>query len=188
MWGTDTIDADVGQTGVTQLLLWLVGVGYLLLHVVAYLAVLRRIRSLVTEQGVFRYHLVSAVLFTLIAAFLWLFAPVSGMSFATMVGLVMLHGIYSLSFLEVWSLTEGSYSLQIVRAVVESHATRSALNMSQLEAIGSGKKLGRTDTMVRRGFVTVEDGRISLTRRGQAVAQALSVLRSLVLRHADYEG
>ncbi|MCC7368890.1 MAG: hypothetical protein IT306_10735 [Chloroflexi bacterium] len=164
----------------TQLPLWLAGVGYLLLHLLAYLVVLRRFRAFVTERGAFRYHLASAMVFTLVVAGLWLLVPASGVSFAVLVGLVMLHGIYSLSFLEVWSLTEGSYSLQIVRAVVESNATRSPLDMQHLEGIGSRKKLGRTDTLVRLGLVSVVDGQVSLTPRGRTAARALGALRSLV--------
>ena len=108
---------------VTELMLLAAALGYILLHAGLYFAVLRRIPACVTERGVFLYHFASAVCFSVAALTLWLFVPASGASFPFVVGVVMLHGIYSLSFLEIWSLTEGSYSLQIMRAVVDSHAT-----------------------------------------------------------------
>lgn len=155
-------------------------VAYLLVHAGLYFAVLRRIPACVTERGVFLYHLLSAVCFSVAALALWLLVPSSGASFAFAVGVIMLHGIYSLSFLEVWSLTEGSYSLQIMRAVVDSDATGQPLNMAALEAIGSGKETGRTESLARLGLLSRKDGQVTLTRRGQIASALLSGLYALV--------
>ena len=153
---------------------------YILLHAGLYFAVLRRIPACVTERGVFLYHVASAVCFSVAALTLWLFVPASGASFAFVVGVIMLHGIYSLSFLEIWSLTEGSYSLQIMRAVVDSHATGQPLNLAPLEAIGSGKEAGRTESLARLGLLHQSGGQVTLTRRGQIASALLSGLYALV--------
>ena len=164
---------------VTAFLL-MVAVGYLVVHAGLYFAVLRRIPACVTERSAFLYHLVSAICFSALALGLWLLIPSSGASFAYVVGVVMLHGIYSLSFLEIWSLTEGSYSLQIMRAVVDSDQTAQPLDLAPLEAIGSGKEAGRTESLARLGLLRVADGQVTLTPRGQVVARLLSVLYMLV--------
>ena len=51
----------------------------------------------------------------------------------------MLHSVYSLSFLEVWSLTEGGYPLQIMRAIGSSQAPGHSISHTELEQIGRGK-------------------------------------------------
>jgi len=75
---------------------------YLAVHFAAYVLVLRHRAGLRSEKGIFLYHLASAV-----------FAGLAGVAFAVfepdrfgLSGLVLvlsLHGIYSLSFLELWS-------------------------------------------------------------------------------------
>jgi hypothetical protein len=160
---------------------WLAAaVAYLLVHAGLYFVVLRRIPACVTERGVFLYHLVSAVCFSGAALVLWLLVPSSGASFAFAVGVIMMHGIYSLSFLEVWSLSEGGYSLQIMRAVVDSDRSGQPLDLTALEAIGSGKEAGRTESLARLGLIHQVDGQVWLTRRGQVAATLLAGLYSLV--------
>jgi hypothetical protein len=63
--------------------------------------------SVASERGIFRFHVASfAALAILLAAFV-----AAGASIGTSAGALALHGIYSLSFLELWSLSEGGFSV-----------------------------------------------------------------------------
>src|SRR5271170_8479003 len=91
---------------------------YLACHLVAYALVLRWIPFFRTEFGIFALH---------VASFLGLLAAVAlrptngpGLAAPRIVLGMSLHGIYSLSFLELWSLTQGSYSLAILERVAGS--------------------------------------------------------------------
>ena len=94
---------------------------YLAAHFAAYVVVLRHRAGLRSEKGIFLYHFASAV-----------FAGLAGVAFAVLEpdrfglsGLVLvlsLHGIYSLSFLELWSLAQGGYSLSIIASVAQAEA------------------------------------------------------------------
>jgi len=85
---------------------WLLGsLAYLVLHALVYLVVLRTRDAFRSERGVFMYHAASAVVVTL--AVLIGAAQASWMdglaieTLATVVAVVCLHGIYSMTFLEV---------------------------------------------------------------------------------------
>jgi hypothetical protein len=81
---------------------------YLIAHLAAYVAWLRRLALLRTEKGIFLYHFVSAVI-TGLAAIAAAFIDPAGFGFAGFVIVLSAHGIYSLSFLELWSLAQGGY-------------------------------------------------------------------------------
>ena len=162
-------------------MIWLLGsVGYLVLHALAYFVVLRALPAFTSERGAFLYHFCSGVLFTLAAAVCWLWVPASQITTALAVGTVMLHGVYSLSFLEVWSLTEGGYSLQIMRAIGDSEAAGQPLSVSELEQVGRGKQSSRTASLEKFGWISRAEGSFRLTPRGRLVATVLYGLRALV--------
>src|SRR3954454_15181823 len=92
---------------------------YLALHALVYATVLRPRDAFRRERGIFAYHALSAVGVTLVVLARLALAP-SLDTLATFVAVVCLHGIYSTSFLEVWSLSQASYSLKILRHVEET--------------------------------------------------------------------
>ncbi|MGE3273161.1 MAG: hypothetical protein AB7P40_30800 [Chloroflexota bacterium] len=162
-------------------MVWLIGsIGYLLAHALLFFAVLRTLAAFSSERGVFLYHFVSGVLFTLAAGVSLLIAPSSWVTPAFAIGTVMLHGVYSLSFLEVWSLTEGGYSLQIMRAIGASQASGQRISHTELERIGRGKQSSRTGSLEAFGWITRAHGTLRLTPRGRIVATLLYGLHSLV--------
>ena len=162
-------------------MIWFVGsVGYLVLHALLYFTILRTLPAFTSERGAFLYHFCSGVLFTITAAICGLWVPATQITTALAVGTVMLHGVYSLSFLEVWSLTEGGYSLQIMRAIADSEKAGQPLSVSQLEQVGRGKQSSRTGSLEKFGWLSRADGPFRLTPRGRLVATVLYGLRSLV--------
>jgi len=81
-----------------------------------YTALRRRITWLTSERGILLYQVVSTVVLTAVGVITVSRDP-SGQAMAGLVAAIALHGIYSLSFFELWSLAEGSYSLRILEHV-----------------------------------------------------------------------
>lgn len=120
-----------------------------------------------TERGIFLFHAGSFALCVIAAA-------VAGYRLGVLLpGFVLaasLHGIYSLSFLELWSLTQISYSLQILRAVGDAHEPVGVDQLTELHALGGRKQTARTEDLGRLGLRRA-DG--SATLLGGMLAAAL---------------
>lgn len=146
------------------LALWLGG------HVALWLLSLRERRFWQREKAILLWHVGSC---GVVGAAILLWLALSGGSLVVAVGLVALHGIYSVSFLELWALAQGSYSLSILTRTVrqgriDAHDTRA------LEAIGAAKQADREADLVRLGLAErrgTGQGWL-LTPRGRALCGA----------------
>jgi len=143
---------------------------YLACHFALYAVILRQLRIFGREGSIFLYHALSAVvlLLVLVTAFN---LP------AVIAGCLSMHGIYSLSFLELWSLAEGGYSLSILRRV--RGASESDETREWLEQIGTIKRAKRIESLIRLNLVTRVGGAIRITRAGRAVAFGLGLVAAL---------
>lgn len=159
-----------------MLIVWLV-LSYLLAHLAAYWFSLRRRGVFQTERGIFLFHFVSACL--LPPAVFW-FSMDWGVPHAILCAVLAAaaHGIYSLSFLELWSLAQGSYSFAIL-SNVESHSGAPKTIVSELSAIGDSKKDQRLQSLHRLRLIQRGPQFVSLTPRGRAVVAVLKILRYL---------
>lgn len=150
---------------------------YLLIHALFYALWARKLAYFTAESHIFLLHALPAVVVTAIAGGAWLLAP-SQDSFAAFVFVVSLHGIYSISFLELWSLAQGGYSISILGEIAHSEATGITPDMDALGSIGMGKQRGRLDGLARLGLLTLSgDGRHVLTARGRLAASAIAAIR-----------
>jgi hypothetical protein len=152
---------------------------YLAVHFAAYVAGLRRLTLLHTEKGIFLYHFGSAVLTGLVAVAA-AFSDPAGFGIAGCVLVLSAHGIYSLSFLELWSLAQGGYSLSIIAGIAQAEAAGTEPDFTGLAAIGAAKQDDRVAALERLGLVSGSSERISLTSRGSAIAATLLALRRWV--------
>jgi hypothetical protein len=152
---------------------------YLAAHLAAYVAGLRRLAPLRTEKGIFLYHFGSAVITGLAALAAALIDP-PGFGLAGFVIVLSVHGIYSLSFLELWSLAQGGYSLSIIAGITHAEAIGAEPDFSGLAAIGAAKQTERVAALERLGLIARAGGRIGLTTRGGAMAAVLHALRRWV--------
>lgn len=152
---------------------------YLVAHLAAYVLVLRGRAGLRSEKGIFLYHLASAVLAGLVALAFAVLEP-DAFGLAGVVLVLSLHGIYSVSFLELWSLAQGGYSLSIIAGVVQAEASGKEPDFAGLAAIGRAKQADRVAALARLGLVSGTEGRIALTSRGDRIAFLLHALRSWV--------
>ena len=152
--------------------------GYLACHLVVYAVALRWIPRLRTESGIFLSHAVSFVALlcgVALQAFLGLGGP--GLAVPHLVLALSLHGIYSLSFLELWSLTQGSYSLAILGAVARTRTPATLQSLASLSAIGPMKRSARNSGLVSLGLLRpTADGRTALTLAGSIGAHLVRIL------------
>lgn len=150
--------------------------GWCGLHLAAYLAGLRNLRFLRGERGILLFHALPVAL-AVIALLPWLaMAPGEGERWAGVVAAIALLGIYAMSFLELWSLSEGSYSLSILAAVAGRGQARPG-DLQGLAGIGARKQQARTESLLRLGLARQDrDGRLSATASGRVVAALSAAL------------
>jgi hypothetical protein len=129
------------------------------------------------------YHGVAfvVVLGVVIAAF-----ADGAIGFAAVAGLLALQFIYSISFLELWSLAQGSYSLQMLMQVSQQGSMTRDDVVDACETIGAEKKRHRLDNLLTFGLATKSaDGHIELSTIGAVVANLLRIImRFTAIREA----
>ena len=152
-----------------------VGMSYLALHVLLYVFVLRGRPLVQSERGIFLYHFVSAAVFTLVALCVAV-TYFSDAAFAMAVGLGAIHGIYSLSFLELWTLAEGSYSMSILTGIAsQGRLSRSTL-IGAFARIGDAKKGDRLSVLSKLSLARRDGNYWRLSARGRVVANLVNLL------------
>lgn len=135
-------------------------------HFLLYAAVLRHLRAFSTEGAMFLYHAGSAALLAVILFGSWN-AGISSERLTEAVGVLSFHGIYSLSFLELWWLSDGGYSLRILDRVDRSG---SQAEVTDLESLGSAKKSDRLNSLKTLGLARAEGEKTRLTGPGRLFA------------------
>jgi len=156
---------------------------YLGAHFLAYTFVCRKLHIFQSEQGIFFFHAVSAC-FVLIAAAVGAFSSDSLHAMPVILGVAAMHGIYSLSFLELWSLSQGSYSREVVEGVLSGHTAESDV-VASLAVVGDRKKLARLKGLETLCLLSVSShGKVQLRSAGTVVSAGLRVLRWLANLHS----
>lgn len=150
---------------------------YLAGHFLVYTLALRHLRLFARESVIFLYQFLSFAFHPVIV--FWI-APRPEDLMAALVGSFALHGIYSLSFLELWALSEGSYSLRMLDRVERLGSAANQSSLSDLDQIGASKKSARLESLVRLGLIEQRDGRYFRRAAGGIMAGALRTLVWLV--------
>ena len=83
--------------------------------------------------------------------------------------MVGIHGIYSLSFLELWSLSQGGYSLQILKFVNQSKVSDIS-SLKSLGEIGASKKNDRINGLLKMRLIRKANNELELTALGYCIA------------------
>jgi hypothetical protein len=128
------------------------------------------------ETSILKAHAASFLTFSFVIA-CWT-AIVSGY-LITMLGAISLHGAYSLSFLELWSLSQGSYSFSILDMVDRRGAVTTQALIDEMSKIGQSKKGSRIDAISGAGLVSISRGSARVTRKGRIACFAINMLRAL---------
>jgi hypothetical protein len=152
--------------------------GYLACHILAYIVVFRKMAPFRTEKGIFSLHAVSYLIFAAALALMVyrdgqrrdLAAPYLALGLS-------LHGIYSLSFLELWSLTQGSYSLTILSLIASNPGRATLDTILPLCAIGSEKEKARTSILESLGLIRpISGAQTVLTFKGSLSARLVRLV------------
>ncbi|MDQ6670578.1 MAG: hypothetical protein M3069_07455 [Chloroflexota bacterium] len=146
---------------------------YLVLHFGLYVLKLRNLPAFSQESTIFGYHFWSAAGLSMAAIIAWLADP-SRETAALAAAAISAHGIYSTSFLELWSLSEGGYSLSILRLLTNAKAAGSVVEAGVLHEIGARKKGNRVHGLLKLKLARQHDNRFELTVLGRAVAAVFS--------------
>jgi hypothetical protein len=151
------------------------GLSYLALHVLLYVFVLRGRPFFQSEGGIFLYHFISATLFTLVA-FAAAVTHFSDAAIATATALSGIHAIYSLSFLELWTLAEGSYSMSILTGIASQGTLSRDRLINAFARIGDAKKGNRLSVLSTLSLADRDGNHWRLSGRGRLVANVLNTL------------
>ena len=153
--------------------------GYLAAHFLLYFMILRHAQVFRSERVIFLYHFIPAVIMTL--AVLGLSIVLSSKDMLTSAVLVLsLQGIYSLSFLELWSLAQGSYSISMLICVRTAAQDGKEPDFAALEHIGARKRASRLEGLQRLGLIQRREGIHRLTGVGLIFASFLRLIAWLV--------
>jgi len=124
-----------------------------------------------------KHHLISESRIFLFHVVIFLFLPMLSLSGAITLGwqflpldvltLYGLSALYSLSFLELWSLSEGSYSFQILVAINSGSPTDV---LKEASAVGQKKQTDRISGIVHLGLACSSGNRLVITGKGRLVA------------------
>jgi len=147
------------------------------LHFLIYILLVRNRPALYGERKILLYHCGSAFACSFVALALLIAFRCEQRSAMIAAGITAIHGIYSISFLELWSLAQGSYSIRILMGVQGS----SGIGRHELHrcffAIGEAKRTNRISSLSRAGLI-VSDGEFwKLTLLGCLAVAGLRVLR-----------
>jgi hypothetical protein len=135
-----------------------------------------------TETGIFRFHLFSVLALTLVTATRLFFGGIP-QSWAVLAVVVSLHGVYSVTFLELWSLAQGGYSLSILGKAASGANLTAPQERRELEQIGDLKRCDRLAAVRSLGLVAMDREKLQLTASGRVCT---IVLRA-VIRLADLQ-
>jgi hypothetical protein len=125
----------------------LIGPSYLALHFLLYVLAIRDRPFFQLERGIFLYHVVSIIGFALLA--LISISDVGEAGIAVLCALVAAHVICSISFLELRSLAQGGYSLNILAGAVSAQGLRRASVIDAFARIGDAKQDDRLAVLSR---------------------------------------
>lgn len=126
------------------------------------------------ERFAFLFQITSFAVFSLITT---ITAVAGWLSFPVALGMMALHALYSLTVLELWSLSEGSYSLTMLASLAHEPADEAEL-VAHFRALGEQKKGARLQALQQAGLLTTGEV-IALTDLGTKIAKVIRSLRAV---------
>jgi hypothetical protein len=155
----------------------------LLLYLTGHLVAFRLLRGschwLRTERGIFLYHALGALL---LVAYQLMRAGAAGWpaeAAPTLITTISLHGIYSVTFLELWSLAQGGYSLAILKTYEAPAIGSRADQIWTLEAMGDQKREARLRGLLAAGMIGRQADTLYLSPSGRLAALPMRMVQLL---------
>ena len=156
---------------------WIFQLSFLAVHLLAYIVILRRRPVFQRESGIFAFHSIAFVALTISAIIGWW---LHAFGITTIVGMLCFQLIYSMTFLEAWSLAEGSYSLQILLQVSQHPSQPKSAIIANTGAIGARKKQNRLRSLIAMKLVhETGQNQVRVTSRGRLVTAFFRTIKLL---------
>lgn len=154
-----------------------IGLAWIVVHFLIYITRLRQSDAASTEAGILRLHAFSFVGLAVLGLVVSITIGPDD-AFAGFIAAVSLHAVYSISFLEAWSVTEGSFVFHTLSRI--DRAGDKPLDLSDLETVGASKRSSRLRGLETLGLVSAAgNGNYHLTKRGRVVCTVTELLASL---------
>ena len=119
-------------------------------HFFLYVFFFKNTSAAKNEFGILLYHIIIFLL--VLMASLFMYAHLDyGIEQA--VSSICLVSIYSITFLQAWSLSEGSYSFSILESIKNSEERNTSFEIERLEEIGRSKRSERISSLERLGLI-----------------------------------
>ena len=147
------------------------------LHFVTFALVFRRLAVFGSEKVILLYHLLSCAAAGM-GVVLWGVWASSPEFFSALLAVIGLHGVYSMSFLVMWSSSEGGFSLRMMKALEGGPRPRSDV-ADEFIALGDTKRVQRLSSLQRSGWVREEGGLYRPTAAGVLLALLLRALHAI---------
>ena len=151
---------------------YLISFVWIAIHFLVYALWLRNTAFFRREAAIFGYHTASfAALLTVVALTAWI---VPGLvDFAPFCAAGAMHAIYSITFLELWSLAEGSISGRILTRFLKAGRPLALADVEHLIAYGAQKKDLRLASAHNLALIAKNGAHWILTPRGRIVATVI---------------
>jgi hypothetical protein len=153
--------------------LMMLSIAYVATHLVLYVVIVRKRQ--VHEAGIFLFHAGSFLVFLTMLLGITLFSFSGGLLAGALAG-VSVHAIYSLSFLELWALSDGSLSLRIMADVAGSGRSTRADIIARNHPTSDKKKQHRMETLMRLGLARKDGCDYHLTGHGRLLAAIFAAI------------
>lgn len=142
---------------------------FLVFHFLIYIVFLKKYIS--SEKAIIGYHFFSAVVVAVCSFVLYVNTGYLLSQISVKMSIILgIHGVYSLTFLEIWSLTQGSYALTILSKLYNANANHGVTDFSALEQVGAAKQGNRIQHLISLGLIKVSGEKMRLTSLGHMIA------------------
>lgn len=154
-----------------------IGIIYLALHFSIYAFCLRFHEAFAQEKIIFLYHFFSCVIIGLLLLGCFFLLPFREALILT-ICMAGLHGIYSISFLELWALSQDCYSLRILFDLRKKDASEETAdsNFLKRQCFGKMKIEQRIQNLQHLGLITAVAELYQLTYRGLIAARLFKAI------------
>ena len=153
-----------------------IGALYELGHLIVYLVFVRRQPAFRRERVIFLYHAASFLAVAAVLAFVLALTGGAAALLPAAAIVLAVHGMYSLTFLELWSLSEGGYSLAILRRAADGPEAVELASLLGLAAVGIQKRTVRLQHLADLGLVDQLGPAWRLTARGRLATSAIKAV------------
>jgi len=147
-----------------------------LFHLFLYAIFFKKMAAIKSEFGILIYHI-------LIFLFVFFMSVVMqthiDYDIEEAVSSICLVSIYSMTFLQAWSLAEGSYSFSILESIKISEESNASFEIQRLEEIGRTKRSDRISSLEKLGLIQISSNAYHLTKRGRLASGFIKKIRYL---------